>query len=137
MCIFHIQVRALCEGSFAEISCDDVENAECAIEDVMGHVMLKLFDGGMVDDVTISAAADSSIISHKEYSIQIRVQCPCQHFSVSPLTRENMRREMQKNTGSLLRELFTSVEVENVTLVPAPWMHEGDPALACVHCNYR
>ncbi len=46
MCIYDIQVK--CESGFAEVVTDDTERTELAIEDIMGHILLKLFDGGMV-----------------------------------------------------------------------------------------
>ena len=118
MCIYDIQVQ--CESGFAEVVTDDAEKTELAIEDVMGHVLLKLFDGGWVEEVKLCFAT-GALMKKRGYSIQIRIQCPCQHFSLSPRTQENMRGEVWKNTYRMLRELFTSVEIANVTRVAAPW----------------
>ncbi len=83
----------------------------------MCHVLLNLFNGGTVDDVTVHRFASSSL-NHPGYSIQIRVQCPCQGRSLAPSMKERVQREMRENTLLLLRELFTSVEVDNITLSP-------------------
>lgn len=122
MCVYDIQVQ--CESGFAEVVPDETEKTELAIEDVMGHVLLKLFDGGTIEEITLRLASNSSV-KRRGYSIQIRVQCPCEDFSMLPRTQENVRGEMQKNTHRMLRELFTSVVVESVTRVAAPWQ-SGD-----------
>jgi hypothetical protein len=121
MCIYDIQVQ--CECGFAEVVADDAENTELAIEDIMSHVLLKLFDGGMVENVTLRLAP-ASLLKRRGYFIQIRVQCPCQHFSLSPRTQENMSGEMQKSTYQVLKELFTSVVVAKVTRIAAPWQSD-------------
>ena len=118
MCIYDIQVQ--CESGFAEVVPDDTERTELAIEDIMGHILLKLFDGGMVEEVKLRLAS-GSLFKRRGYFIQIRVQCPCQHFSLSPRTQENMSGEMQKSTYRMLKEFFTSVEVAKITRVAAPW----------------
>jgi hypothetical protein len=113
MCIcYDIQVQ--CESGFAEVVPDDTERTELAIEDVMSHILLKLFDGGIVEEVKLRLAS-GSLFKRRGYSIQIRVQCPCQHFSLSPRVQELMRGEMQKSTYIMLKELFTSVEVPRIT----------------------
>lgn len=118
MCIFNIQAQF--QSGFAEVLTDNTEQTELAIEDMMGHVLLKLFDGGVVQDVTVQRAPGSQI-KRSRYIIQIRVQCPCQCFSLSPRTQANMRSEVQKNTYRMLKELLTSVEVDDITRVAAPW----------------
>lgn len=121
MCIYDIQVQ--CESGFAEVVTDDAEKTELAIEDVMGHILLKLFDGGRIDEITLRHAS-GSLVKRRRYFIQIRVQCPCQHFSLSPRTQENVRGEMKKNTHRMLKELFTSVEVADITRLAAPWQSD-------------
>ncbi|HEY0756822.1 MAG TPA: hypothetical protein VGD98_22915 [Ktedonobacteraceae bacterium] len=118
MCIYDIRVR--CESGFAEVVPDEPEKTELTIEDVMCHVLLKLFDGGMVEEVKLRLLS-GALVKQRGYSIQIRVLCPCQHFSLSPRTEKNMSGEMQKNTYGVLKELFTSVVIASVTRVAAPW----------------
>jgi len=121
MCIYDIQVQ--CEHGFAEVVPDDAEKTEMAIEDVMCHVLLKLFDGGMVEDVTLQPST-GSLVKRRGYSIQIRVKCPCQHFALMPRTQEHVRGEMQRNTYRMLKELFTSVAIANITRIAAPWQSD-------------
>ncbi len=68
--------------------------------------------------------ASGSLFKRRGYSIQIRVQCPCQSFSLSPRTQEHMQGEMQKSTYRMLKEFFTSVEIAKVTMVSAPWQSD-------------
>ncbi len=121
MCIYDIQVQ--CESGFAEVVTDDAETTELAIEEVMGHILLKLFDGGRIEEVKMRFAS-GPLLKRRGYSIQIRVQCPCQHFSLSPRTQANMSGQIQKSTHRMLKELFTSVQVANITRVAAPWQSD-------------
>ena len=118
MCVFDIQVQF--QSGLAEVLPGDVEKTELAIEDVMGHVLLKLFDGGVVEDVTLQRAPGPQT-RRSRYLVQIRVHCPCQQFVLFPRTQENMRSEMQKKTYRMLKELLTPIEVETITRVAAPW----------------
>lgn len=104
-------------NTFTEISSDNMEMTELVIEEAMSHVLLKLFDGGMVEDVTLHLVAGLPGKRHG-YSIQIRVSCPLEQFALSPRTEENMCGELLKNTFRLMKELFTSLEVANVTMLP-------------------
>ncbi len=134
MCIFQIHVRG--DARFSEIVSDEVENTELAVEDVMSHVLLTLFGGGTVEDVTIQFFPDPQK-KQRRFSIQIYLQCACQQFSLRPLTKECMQREVGKHTGILLKELFVSLEVGSVELIRTPWVYEGDATPACVHCCAR
>ena len=118
MCIYDIQVQ--CASGFAEFMPDDMERTELAIEDIMSHILLKLFDGGVIEEVKLRLAS-GSLFKRRGYSIQIRVQCPCQRFSLSPRTKEKMSGEMKKNIYQMLKEFSTSVEVAKVTRVAAPY----------------
>lgn len=134
MCLFQIHARG--DARFSEIVSDEVENAELAVEDVMSHVLLNLFGGGTVEDVTIEFFPDPQK-HHRRFSIQIYLQCACQQFALQPPTKEHMQCEVEKHTRVLLRELFVSLEVDNVELVRTPWVYEEDSASACVRCCSR
>ena len=131
MCIFDIRLRG--NGCLTEVSRDEAENAELAIEEAMGCILLKLFDGGIVDDVSIRFSTQPAL--PPDCSIQIRVRCPCQHFSLLPNTKEHMQNEMQKYTQVLLTELFPLIEMEQMKMAPASRFHGDDPAFACAHCG--
>lgn len=118
MCIYDIQVQ--CESGFAEVMPDETEGAELTIEDMMSHVLLKLFDGGMVEEVKLRLS-NTTLFKRNSYSIQIRLLCPCQHFSFSPRTVKNVNVEMQQTTYRVLKELFTSVMIASVTRLAIPW----------------
>lgn len=127
MCILKIHMQ--CYDRFFEVLPDEVENAELAVEDVVSHVLLDLFGGGTVDDVTIHFS--SNLHMGLQYcSIQIRAQCSCQCFALLPRTKENMKHAVEKSMCSLLKELFGSVNVDSVTFSPSPWDYGNDPALS-------
>jgi hypothetical protein len=125
MCM--LQVHVHCYDRFFEVSPDEVENAEPAVEDVVSHVLLDLFDEGTVEDVTIRFA--SNLHMGLQYcSIRIRAQCSCHCFALLPRTKENMERAVEKSMCSLLKELFGSVTVDSVALSPSPCNCGNDPA---------
>jgi len=126
MCLLHIHARS--QSRVFEVLPEEPGNAELAVEDAVSQVLLNIFDGGAVDEVSIHFASAPYVDLH-HCSIHIHVQCSCQHFAVLPLNRENMRHRVQKSMYSLLKELFGSVEVDCVTLCPAACEYENDPAL--------
>jgi hypothetical protein len=131
MCI--LQVHVQCYDRFFEVSPDEVENAELMVEDVVSRVLLDLFSGGTVDDVAIRFSPNLHM-GLKHCSIQIHAQCACQCFTLLPRTKENMELAIEERMCSLLRELFVSVSVDNVTLAPSSRGVEDDPILLC--CMY-
>lgn len=118
MCIYRIQAQ--CISNFSEVVADDIVGTEMAIEEAMGHVLLKLFDGGMVEDVTLRGMPGLSFKRHV-YLLQIRVQCPCRYCSFLPGEQEQLREEMRRSANRILKELFTSVDVKIITMQPASW----------------
>lgn len=130
MCIFQIHVQG--DARLSEIVSHEVENTELAVEDVMCNVLLHLFGGGTVEDVTVQFFSDSQ--QQRRFSIQIYLQCACQQFVLFPPTKERMQQEVEKHTRLLLRELFVSLEVDRVELVRTPWVYDVDSAPECSHC---
>ena len=125
----NLQIHAQCYDRFFEVVPGEVENAELTVEDVMSHILLDLFDEGTVDEVTIRFSSNLHMGLH-HCSIQIHAQCACQSFTLLPRTKENMELAVENSISSILRELFGSVKVDNVTFSPAPWDPEYDHIIA-------
>ena len=118
--MFILQIHAQCYDRFFEVFPGEVQNAELIVEHAMSHILLDLFDEGTVDDVTIRFS--SNLHMGLQYcSIQIHAQCACQSFTLLPPTKEQMVLAVENSINSILRELFGSVSVDNVTFSPAPW----------------
>ena len=128
MCI--LQIHMQCFDRFFEVSSDEVENAELIVEDAVSRVLLDLFEEGSVDDVSIHFSP-SAQMGLQHCSIQISAQCSCQCFSLQPRTKESMELAVEKNTSSLLRELFGTVSIDHVVLIPSPQGCSNDPAFTC------
>lgn len=118
MCI--LQIHAQCYDRFFEVFPAEIENAELTVEHAMSYILLDLFDGGTVDDINIRFSSNLHMGLH-HCSIHIHAQCACQSFTLLPRTRENMKLAVETRLSSILRELFGSVNVDNVTLSPSPW----------------
>ena len=114
-----LEIHAQCYDRFFEVIPGDVENAELTVENAMSHVLLDLFDEGTVDDVTIRFSSNLHMGLH-HCSIHIHAQCACQSFTLLPPTQENMELAVENTMSSILRELFGSVSVDSVTLIPSP-----------------
>ncbi len=125
-----LQIHVQCYDKFFEVSSDEVENAELTVEDVVSQVLLDLFGEGTVDEVTICFSPD--LLMGLQYcSIQIRAQCPSQSFLLSPRTKEHIQSAVEKRIGSLLKELFVSVNIDSVLLSPLPQYYGSDPTPSC------
>lgn len=125
--MYILQIYAQCSGKFFEVSPNETEIAELMVEDMMSQLLLVLFGGGTMDEVTIHFSPDPRV-GLLSCSIQILAQCSCQHFAFFSCTAEQMQRIVEKSVGSLLRELFTgSVKVESVMLSPSASDPEHDP----------
>src|SRR5216683_4121528 len=126
MCILQMYVQ--CFDRFFEVLPEEVENAELTVEHLVSHVLLDLFGGGTVDDVTIRFSS-SLRMGLQHCSIQIHAQCSCQHFVLLPRTREKMHLAIEKSLCSMLKELFVSVKVDSVMLNPYPKDYGNDLVL--------
>lgn len=131
MCILEVHVQ--CYDKFFEVSPDEVENAELMVEDMVSHVLIDLFSEGMVDDVAIRFSPKPHM-GLQHCSIHIHAQCACKYFKLLPRTWQNMELAVEERMCSLLRELFGTLTVDNVTLTPSPDGVGGDPVLTC--CMY-
>ncbi len=127
MCLLHIHARSV--SRTFEVLPEETENAELAVEDMASQVLLDLFGEGAVDEVTIRFTS-APRMGLRHCSIHIRAQCSCQHCTLLPCMQEHMRLAVEKNMGSLLKELFGVVQVDSVILSPAPPDYGSDPALS-------
>jgi hypothetical protein len=125
-----LQIHVQCYDKFFEVSSDEAENAELAVEDAVSQVLLDLFGEGTVDEVTICFSPNPRM-GLQYCSIQIRAQCPSQFFSLLPRTKEHIQSAVEKRIGSFLKELFVSVHIDSVMLSPLPQYYGGDPAPSC------
>jgi len=125
MCILQMYVQ--CYDRFFEVLPEEVENAELTVEHLVSHVLLDLFGGGTIDDVTIRF---SSALRMGLYhcTIQIRAQCSYQSFTLLPRTQENMELTVQKSICSILKELFGSVHVDSTMFSLTSSDYETDSA---------
>lgn len=126
MCILHIHLQ--CYNRFFEIKPEEKENAELFLEDMVSHVLLDLFGEGIVDDVTIQFSSGLPMGLH-HCSIAISAQCACQGFVLRPRSQEHMKRVIEQNITSILKELFVTVQVDTVVLRPSQC--EYDATLSC------
>ena len=111
----NLQICVQCLDRSFEVLAEEVDNAELMVEDAMSHVLLKLFDGGTVDEVTISFSPGLRM-GLQHCSIQILAQCHHQSFVLVPRTKENIEQAVGKSVSSILKELFGSVTVDSVTI---------------------
>lgn len=114
-----LRVQAHCSSKFFEVLQNEVESCKLVVEEMMSHVLLNLFDAGTVDDVIIQFAS-SLLPGLWQCSIQILAQCNCEDFVLQPRTEEHMKVAVRDGLSSLMKQLFGSVNVDSVLLLPAP-----------------
>lgn len=117
MCI--LRVQAHCSSRFFEVLQDEVESCKLVVEEMMSHVLLNLFGEGTVDDVMIHFASNF-LMGLQQCSIQILAQCNCEDFVLQPRTDEHVKLAVRNGLSSLLKQLFGSVHMDSVMLLPAP-----------------
>jgi hypothetical protein len=113
-------VLVQCGARFSEAIPDAMRDVELLVEEMMGHVLLKLFGEGTVDDVSICFASYAQT-KLKYYSMQIHAQFDHEGFILLPRTEEHIKEAIGRSMGGLLREIFLSAEVDAITLTPISW----------------
>ena len=115
------------DGKALEVLPEEVENAELVVEDVVCQVLLELFGGGSVDDVSIRFS--SYLLNRRKCSIQVHAQCSYQSFTLIPCTSENMELAVERSIRPIMTELFGPLKVDCVILNPSSWRRENGPAV--------
>ncbi len=118
MSLLHIHAQSF--GRFFEVLPEEVENTELVVEELVSHVLLKLFGEASVevDEVTISFTP-ASRMGQRDCSIHVQAQCSPESFTLSPCSEEYMRAVIANGIYSSLREFFGSVTIESISLEPA------------------
>lgn len=118
MSLLHIHAQSY--GRFFEILPEEGENAELAVEDLVSHVLLKLFGEASVEveEITISFSPLSRL-GQRDCSLHIRAHCSPESFTLSPCSEEYMRAIIADRIYSSLREFLGSVTIESISLEPA------------------
>lgn len=127
MCTFQIFMQSY--DKFIEIDLAEKENAELFVEEVIGHVLLNLFGGGIVEDVTVQFSAGLPMGLH-HCSISISAQCACEGFVLFPRSSEHMKRAIEQSISSIFKELFVTVKFDNILLRPSQWACQRDTELS-------
>ena len=109
-----LQIQAHCYDRFFEVFSDEVVDTELIVENAVSQLLLDLFDEVTVDEVTIRFSSNLHT-GLQHCSIHMQAQCACQSFTLFPLTKENMELAVENGICSILRELFGTVNVDNVT----------------------
>lgn len=121
MCI--IQIRILCSDRFFEVLPDDVESTEFTLEDLIGRILLDLFEMVIVERVTISFASNSQT-GQQLFSIGIHAQCSDKSFPWLPEELEHMELAVEDIVSCALVELFGTVIVDKIAISVPPWEYD-------------
>jgi hypothetical protein len=124
-----LQIRVQCFDKCFEVFSDEVVDTELVVENAVSQVLLDLFDGVMIDEVTICSRSNL-YRGLRQCFILMQAQCACQSFTLLPRTKEHIERVVAKSICSILRELFGSVTVERVMFTLSPWEYEQDHMIA-------
>ena len=67
MCVIHICVQ--CSEKFSELMVSDVQDAELAVESIVGTALLEVFDTVCVEDVKLFTAQSTTISTEDEQGL--------------------------------------------------------------------
>ena len=129
MCTLQIFMQCYYD-KFFEIALDERVSAEIFVEEMVGHILLDLFGEGQVDDVTIQFSSGQPMGMH-HYSISIHAQCDCTGFVSSPRSAEHIKHAIEHSLLSIFKELFVTIEFDNILLCPSLQKYERDPRHYC------
>jgi hypothetical protein len=114
-----LQAHMQCYDRFFEVFTNEVEYNELILENVVSQLLIDFFDEVMVDVNIIFSPHVPMELQH--CSIQIQAQCESQASASLPDPNENIELLIENKMCSILRELFGSVIVDNVTFIRSPW----------------
>ena len=117
-----LQANMQCYDRFFEVFSHEVEHNELIIENVVSQLLLDFFDEVMVDVNIFFSPRMQRELQH--CLIQIQAQCDNQICASLPHPNEYIELSVENKMCSILRELFGSVIVDSVTLIPSPWDHK-------------
>ena len=106
-----------CYDRFFEVFSNEVEQNELIIENVVSQLLLDFFDEVMVD-VNINFPPYLKM-GLQHCCIQIQAQCDNQIGASLPDPNEYIELCVENKMCTILRELFGSVSVDSVTLIPS------------------
>jgi hypothetical protein len=115
--MFTLQAHMQCYDKFFEVFPDEVEYNELMIESAVSQLLLDFFDEVMADVNIIFYPHLHMGLQH--CSIQIQAQCECQTVASLLRTKETIELTVENSMCTILRELFGSVTVDSVTLIPS------------------
>ena len=120
-----LQIRVKCYDRFFEVFSDEVVDTELVVENAVSQVLLDLFDGVTMDEVSIHFSSNLHMGLH-HCLILMQAQCAFQSFTLHPRTKDRLELAVENGICSILRELFGSVTVESITFSLSPWEYGYD-----------
>jgi hypothetical protein len=122
--MYFIEIDVRCADQFSEVLPDELEHAELMVEDLVGQILLDLFEEVNVDEVTINWPTHPPI--EQPYS-SIHIQAHC---SSAPLldsdALEHKELVLEERISYALMELFGTVYVDRVSIRLPPVLMTWD-----------
>ena len=116
--MYTLQAKMQCYDRFFEVFSNEVEHNELMLENVVSQLLLDFFDEVMVNvNVIFSPYAQMGL---QHCFIQIQAQCEHVIGALLPDPNEYIELSVENKMCTILRELFGSVIVDNVTFIPSP-----------------
>ena len=113
-----LEVRLQCCDRFFEVFSNQVEHNELMLENIFSQLLINFFEEVMADVSIHFPARDELAIQH--CVIHVHAQCDHRIYSPRPGTDENLEVRIEHEMCSILRELFCSVIVDDITFFPSP-----------------
>jgi len=120
-----LQANMQCYDRFFEVFSHEVVQNELLIENIVSQLLLDFFDEVMVNvNINFSPHVQMGL---QHCFIEIQAQCDNQICASLPDPNEYIELSVENKMCSILRELFGSIIVDSITLIPSPWDHKYAP----------
>ena len=117
-----LQARMQCYDRFSEVIPNEVVYNELILENAVSQLLLAFFNEVMVD-VNIHFSPQEQM-EPQHCCIQIQAQCGNQIIASLPDPCEFIELNVEIKICSILMELFGSVIVDSVTVIPSSYDHK-------------
>ncbi len=113
-----LEAHLQCYDRFFEVFSNETELNELMLESIFSQLLIKFFKRVMVEVNVRFLPQEESAMQY--CVIHVHAQCDHRNYSSPPVTYENLEVRIEDKMCSILKELFCTVMVDDVTFSPSP-----------------
>lgn len=113
----NLEAHLQCSDRFFEVFSNEIELNELMLESIFSQLLIKFFKHVMVE-VGVSFPPQEEL-AMQYCAIEVYAKCDDLNYASLPDTHEHLEVRIEQKMCSILRELFCSVFVDEVTIIPS------------------